>query len=115
MDSMEARQFGERLCEKSASDWSSLQLKDDTAKIAVDFILAGVSAGDITEEVIPDTVDKSEVKRLVSQGELLELPDSSKILVKRPSVEPAHRIDRNPGRFERLLGDEPVQHMCRYC
>ena len=83
MDSMEARQFGERLCEKSASDWSSLQIKDDTAKIAVDFILAGVSAGDITEEVIPDTVDKSEVKRLVSQGELLELPDSSKILVKR--------------------------------
>ena len=49
--------------------------KDETSKIAVEYILAGVSVGDITEEVIPETVD-TEVKSLVSQGELMELPVS---------------------------------------
>ena len=49
--------------------------KDETSKIAVEYILAGVSVGDITEEVIPETVD-TEVKSLVSQGELMELPAS---------------------------------------
>ena len=58
MDSMEAREFGGRLSEKTATDWAAAQLKDDTSKIAVEYILAGVSVGDITEEVIPETVDK---------------------------------------------------------
>ena len=65
LDSMEAREFGEKLCEKTATDWAAAQLKDETSKIAIEYILAGVSVGDTTEEVIPDTVDK-QVKRLVS-------------------------------------------------
>ena len=77
---MEAREFGEKLCEKTATDWAAAQLKDETSKIAVEYILAGVSVGDITEEVIPETVDK-EVKRLVSQGELMELPNSQKLSI----------------------------------
>ena len=40
LDSEEARQFGEKLCERSASDWSAAQLKDETARIAIQFILS---------------------------------------------------------------------------
>ena len=80
---MEAREFGAKLCEKTATDWAAAQLEDETSKIAVEYILARVSVGDITEEVIPETVDKKEVKRLVSQGELMELPNSQKLLVRR--------------------------------
>ena len=99
------------MCEKTANDWTVAQLKDETARSAVEFILAGVTSGEITDEdgSKTDTVDKMEVKRLFSQGELMELPNSKKLLVKRLSVEPAHRNDRNPGRFERLLGEEPVR------
>ena len=39
----------------------------------------------------------------------MELPDSQKLFVKRFSIEPANSDDRNPGRFERLLGEEPVR------
>ena len=46
---------------------------------------------------------------MVSQGELMELPNSQKLLVKRLAIEPANSEDRNPGRFERLLGEEPVR------
>ena len=106
---MEAREFGETLCEKTATDWAAAQLKDETSKIAVEYILAGIPVGNITEELIPETVDKKEVKRLVSQGELMELPNSQKLLVKRLSIEPVNSDDRNPGRFERLLGEEPVR------
>lgn len=81
LDSMEAREFGERLCEGTASDWSAAKLKDDTARTAVDFILAGVAVGDTTNEVMPGTVDKLELKRVLSQGELMELPNSRKMLV----------------------------------
>ena len=63
----------------------------------------------ISQKVIPETVDKKQVKRLVSQGEIMELSHSQKLLVKRHSIEPANRDDRNPGRFERLLGEEPVR------
>ena len=63
----------------------------------------------ISDEDIPDTVDKLEVRRLVAQGKILELPDSQKLLVKRLSVEPAPRVGRNPGQYERLLGEEPVR------
>ena len=65
LDSMEAREFGEELCEKTTTDWAAAQLKDETSKIAVEYILAGIPVGNITEELIPETVDKKEVKRLV--------------------------------------------------
>ena len=35
----------------------------------------------------------------------MELPYSHKLLVKRLSIEPANSDDRNPRRFERLLGE----------
>ena len=69
LHSMEARKFGERLCEKTASDWSAAQLNDETARVAVELILAKVLTEDMPEEAIPDTVNKKEVKRLVSHGE----------------------------------------------
>ena len=53
---MEAHEFGEKLCEKTATDWAAAQLKDETSKIAVKYILAGVSVGNITEEMIPETI-----------------------------------------------------------
>ena len=106
---MEAREFGEKLCEKTATHWAAAQLNDETSKIAVKYIGAGVSVGDITEEVIPETVDKKQVKRLVSQVELTQLPNPQKLLVKRLSIEPANSDERNRGRFERLLGEEPVR------
>ena len=36
----------------------------------------------------------------------MELPDSQKLLVRRLSIEPVNADDRNPGRFERLLGEK---------
>ena len=39
----------------------------------------------------------------------MELPNSQNLLVKRLSIEPAHREDRNLRRFQRLLGEEPVR------
>ena len=38
LDSMEAREFGEKLREKTATDWAAAQLKDETSKIAVEYI-----------------------------------------------------------------------------
>ena len=84
-------------------------MKDESARIAIEFLHSGAPVGEITEETIPDTVEISEIKRLVSQGELKELSDTRKLLVKRLTLEPAHRDDRNPERFERLLGNEPVR------
>ena len=57
----EAREFGEILCERIASERFPAQLKGG---IAVEYVLAGVSVGDVSEEIIPDTaIDKNEVKR----------------------------------------------------
>ena len=39
----------------------------------------------------------------------MELSNSQTLLGKRLSIEPAHRDDRNPWRFERFLGEEPVR------
>ena len=63
----------------------------------------------MTEEAIPETLDTKEVKRLVSQGALMELLNSQKLLVTCLSMEPANSDDRIPGRCERLLGEEPVR------
>ena len=35
---MEAREFGEKLCEKTATHWAAAQLNDETSKIAVKYI-----------------------------------------------------------------------------
>ena len=46
---------------------------------------------------------------MVSQGELKELSNTRKLSVRRLTLEPGHRDDRNPERLERLLEDEPVK------
>ena len=35
IDSIEAREFGEKLCEKTASEWAEAQMKDESARIAI--------------------------------------------------------------------------------
>ena len=75
-DSIAAREFGEKLCEKTASEWAEAQMKDESARIAIEFLHSGVPVGEITEETIPDTVEISEIKRLVSQEELKELSNT---------------------------------------
>ena len=35
---IEAREFGENLCEKTATGWAAAQLKDETSKIAVEYM-----------------------------------------------------------------------------
>ena len=79
LECMEARECGGKLCDKSASEWASEKLKDETARTIVGLLLAENSVEDTTEGVIPDTVDKMDVKRLVSQGESMELPNSQKV------------------------------------
>ena len=56
-------------------------------------------------------IDPDEVRRLLGQCELTALPDrdNRKLLVRRPTREPASRPNSKPGRYERLLGDEPVR------
>ena len=68
-----------------------------------------MAVADISDEDMPYSVDKLEVRRLAAQGNDMELPDSQKLLVKRLSIEPAPRVGRNPGQYERLLGEEPVR------
>ena len=69
----------------------------------------GTPSSEITGDGLNPTVGVQEVKRLVAQGELVELPNSEKLLVRRPSRVPADRPHRHPGQYERLLVDEPVR------
>ena len=75
----------------------------------MEYFLQDTRSSEINGEGSDPRVGVLEVKRLVSQGKLLELPNSQKLLVRRPSRAPTDRPDRNPGRYERLLGDEPVR------
>ena len=75
----------------------------------MEYFLQDTGNIEITGEGSDPRVGVLEVKRLVSQGILLELPNSKKLLVRRPSRAPTNRPDRNPGCYERLLGDEPVR------
>ena len=56
-------------------------------------------------------IDPDEVWRLLCRCDLTALPDhdNRKLLVHRPTREPASRPNRKPGRYGRLLGDEPVR------
>lgn len=65
---------------------------------------------DIRESDITAGVEMEDVKGLVAQGTMiLILPDSKKLLVCRASRPPQPRVNRNPGQFDRLLGNEPVR------
>ncbi|CAB1111520.1 unnamed protein product [Ectocarpus sp. CCAP 1310/34] len=108
-NSKEAKEFGERLCEKTASDWVEAQYKDLTAKAALQLITDEVEVHKIVKNDIPEGVDIDDIKRLVAQGTIIVLADSRKLLVRRATREPSNRPNRNPGQFDRLLGDEPVR------
>ena len=108
LDSEAPCAFGEKLCRKTAKDWAVAQQKDDTAIVAMTCIGNGTPRSEITEEGLTG-IDVEELKRIVSQGELMELLTSEKLLVRRPSRAPDDRPNRNPGQYERLLGDEPVR------
>ena len=94
--------FGEELGAKLAIDWAEAQEKDASASKAIEYISGGVGFRGVKEEDMPDGVDVGEVKRLVSQGTLLMLPDlgnsrlfTRKLLVRRDSNPPADRPNRN--------------------
>ena len=110
LNSDEDCEFGEKLCRRTATEWAAAQLKDATAGSVVEYIMQGTPSSEIKEEGSDPRVDIREVKRLliVSQGKISELTNTAKLLVRRPSRAPPDRPDRNPGRQERLLGDEPV-------
>ena len=89
-------------------------LHNEKARLLASFVIENLRAekavADVSDEDMPDSVDKLEVRRLEARGKISELPDSQKLLVKRLSVEPAPRVGRNPGQYERLLGEEePVR------
>ena len=101
--------FGEHLCQKTVKDWAAAQGKDGTARIVMTCLAHGTPSSDITGDGLNPRVNVQEVKRLVAQGEPMELSNSEKLLVRRPSRVPADRPNRYPGQYERLLGDEPVR------
>ena len=93
---------------ETVKDWAAAQIKDDSARVMVT-LANGTPSCDITEDGSNPTVDVKEVKRLVAQGELMELPNSETLLVLRPSRVPADRSNSHPGQYERLLGNGPVR------
>lgn len=107
LESQEARRFGERLCEKTAKDWAEAKRRDLVSNAAMEHILAKPEPSELKAGDFSDLGEYEEVKGLITQGELVELPGASNLLVKKLTPEPSHRPNRNPGRFERLLGDEP--------
>ena len=109
LSSDEAYEFGEILCQNKAAAWATDQLNDTTPSVVMKLCLQDTRSSEINGEGSGPRVDVLEVKRLVSQGELLELLNSKKMLVPHPSRAPTYRPDRNPGCYERLLGDEPVR------
>ncbi|CAM9449927.1 unnamed protein product [Pylaiella littoralis] len=108
-NSDEARRFGERLCEITASEWAVEENKDPTASLALTIIAAGNTVEDIPTRSLPSSVVEDEVKRLVAQGTIIKLTDSKQLLVWRSSRVPTDRPNRRPGKYERLLGEEPVR------
>ena len=65
------------------------------------YIENDATSGDVTEEGLSPGIDVMELKRLVAQEKLMELPSSEKLLVRRPSRAPDDRPNRNPRQYER--------------
>lgn len=65
--SKEAKAFGERLAEKTASDWARVQAVDKTASTAIELIAEGVEVKDIKQTSVPNEVGLGDVKRLAAQ------------------------------------------------
>ena len=94
---------------ETAKDLMIAQHNNETDKASMMYIERDTTHSDITADGLRLRTDKRKLKRIVAQEELIELPSSEQILVRRPSCAPDDRPNRNPGRYERLLRDEPVK------
>ncbi|CAN0328969.1 unnamed protein product, partial [Scytosiphon promiscuus] len=112
--------FGTTFCSKTDLEWAAAQAQDPMAFNVIKYVSdpdtfafpdMGDSIGDgkvITLGSIQALAGKCEIikvpnKVAVGTKQPLELP----LLIKKATTEPKDRPDRNSGKFERLLGDEP--------
>ena len=112
LDSAAAIAFGSLLCQKKPIDWCEAQNRDPTDRLAIKLLRAKAKRGDIpTDQLKNKDTNPDEVRRLLGQYKLTALSehDNRKLLVRRPTHEPASRPNRKPGRYERLLEDEPIR------
>ena len=112
LDRAAAIAFGNLLCEKKSIDWCEAQSRGPTARLVIKLLRAETKREDIpTDELKNKDIDRDEVWRVLGQCESTALPehDNRKLLVRRPTREPASLPNRKPGRYECLLGDEPVR------
>ena len=83
-----------------------------SARLVIKLLRAKAKREDIpADELKNREIDPDEAWRLLGQCELMALPDhdNRNLLVRHPTREPAPRPNRKPGRYERMLGDEPVR------
>ena len=104
--------FGNLLCEKKPIDWCETPSRDPTARLVIKLLQAKAKREDMpTDELENQDTDPDEGWRLLGQCALAALPehDNRKLLVRRLTRGPASRPNKKPGRYKRLLGDEPVR------
>ena len=104
--------FGNLLCEKKPIDWCEAQSRDTTARLVMKLLRAKATREDVTAHELKNRdIDPDEVWRLLGQCQLIALPDhdNRKLLVRHPTREPVPRPNRKLGRYECLLGDEPMR------
>ena len=112
LDSAAAIVSGNLLCEKKPIDWCEAQSRDTTARLVIKLLRAKAKREDVTAHELENRdIDPDEVWRLLGQCHLIALPDhdNRKFLVRHPTREPVPRPNRKPGRYECLLGDEPMR------
>ena len=90
-------------------EWASAQQEDPLARASVRYVQHG--NGGSTEVFLLSELEKryfgtQQVKRIASEGTLLELSTGAILLVKRETTPPAHRPAYVCGEFKRSLGDE---------
>ena len=99
LDSTAAIAFGNLLCEKKPIDWCEAQSRDPLARLVIKLLRAKAKREDTpADELTNRDIDPDEVWRLLGQCELTALPDQDnrKLLVRRPTREPAPRPNRKP-------------------
>lgn len=96
----EAHNFGESRCRKSAGGWANIQQDDITSRTVIQFFCQGIrTLTKEQEKSISPEVDLKELRTLWKAGELLELPNGAKVLVRKVAEEPSGQEDRIPGKF----------------
>ena len=104
-----AHRFGDTLCQRRDVEWASAQQEDPLARASIRYVQHendGSTEIFSLSELENNTFDIQQVKRIASQGALLELSTGAVLLVKRETTPTAHRPARVSGKFERLSGDE---------